>query len=223
MMATPGTAPPIHGGAPAGSARMGLVLLHGRGGSAGDILELGTALGLPDIALVAPQAPRHSWWPTSFLAPTAQMAPFIERGIDAVDGAIATLEDGGLPRDRIALAGFSQGGCLALEYAARRPGLAAAFGLSAGLIGTADAGDTPDAALYGFPPKVLDYAGRLGGMPVVITVHEQDPHIPLPRARDSARTFAAMGADVTFDVTPGAGHGITDAGVAALRSVLNVG
>jgi phospholipase/carboxylesterase len=90
-----------------------------------------------------------------------------------------------LSRDRIALAGFSQGGCLALEYAARRGGLTAVFGLSAGLVGTGDADGPATDALYGFGPKAFDYAARLDGVPVEITVHERDPHIPLARAQES--------------------------------------
>ncbi len=200
---------------------MGLILVHGRGGSAADILGLGSALGLPDLALVAPEAPGRSWWPTSFLAPMDEMAPFVDRGLAAVDSAIAAFEAQGLTRDRIALAGFSQGGCLALEYGARRGDLAGIFGLSAGLIGTSDANARHDPALYGYAPKTLAYDSDLSGVPVTITVHEQDPHIPLARAKDSADCFRAMGASVRFDIAPGSGHGITQAGVTALRSVLN--
>ncbi|MEM7723866.1 MAG: dienelactone hydrolase family protein [Pseudomonadota bacterium] len=215
------TAPLHFGGAGTASARMGLVLVHGRGGSGADILGLGEALALPDIALVAPDAPGRSWWPTSFLAPTAQMEPFVARGLTAIDAAITALVEGGLARDRVALAGFSQGGCLALEYAARKGGLAAVFGLSAGLVGTGDAKGPAAQALYGHGPKRFDYDQRLDGVPVVISVHEQDPHIPLKRAQDSAAVFEHLGADVTLQVAPGGGHGITAENVAAMRAVLN--
>lgn len=215
------TAPLHFGGAGTASARMGLVLVHGRGGSGADILGLGKALALPDIALVAPEAPGRSWWPTSFLAPTAQMEPFVERGLAAINAAVTALVEGGLPQDRIALAGFSQGGCLALEYAARRGGLAAVFGLSAGLVGTGDAEGAASDVLYGFGPKRLDYGTDLSGRPALISVHEQDPHIPLNRAQDSAAVFEGLGADVTLQVAPGGGHGITAENVAAMRAVLN--
>ncbi|MGP1354890.1 alpha/beta hydrolase [Roseicyclus sp.] len=211
-----------YGGARPDRARGGLVLLHGRGATAEGILDLGHALGLPDLALAAPQAPGMTWWPTSFLAPSAQMEPFVERGLAAVDAAIAALVEQGLPRDRIALAGFSQGGCLALEYAARRGGLTAVFGLSAGLVGTGDAGGGPEEALYGFGQKRFDYDTRLDGVPVEITVHERDPHIPLARARESEGVFARLGAAARLTVTPGAGHGIGPEAVAALRGHLNV-
>jgi len=211
----------VRGGKPGGAARMGLVLLHGRGAGAEDILGLGDALGLPDPALIAPEAAGLSWWPTSFLAPMATMAPHVERGIAAVDAAIETLEAEGLTRDRIAVAGFSQGGCLALEYAARNGGLAAVFGLSAGLVGSADGEGGPEPTLYGHTPKRLDYDTDLTGMPVTITVHERDPHIPLARAKDSAEAFRARGAEVRLHVAPGQGHGVTEAGIADMRAVLN--
>jgi len=217
------SAPIALGGASAGSARLGLVLVHGRGGSAADILGLGDALGLPDIALAAPQAPGHSWWPTSFLAPTEQMEPYVERGFAAIDAAMAELISGGLTRDRIGVVGFSQGGCLALEYGARTGGLAGLFGLSAGLVGTGDAEGAAAPELYGFGPKRFDYPQRFDGMPVVISVHEQDPHIPLARAKASAEMFTAQGAEVTLQVARGGGHGITADNVAALRGALNTG
>jgi phospholipase/carboxylesterase len=211
-----------HAGARPRDARMGLVLMHGRGATAEGIPDLGHALALPDLALVAPQAPGMSWWPTSFLAPALQMEPYVERGMAAIDAAIATLVEEGLKRDRIALAGFSQGGCLALEYAARRSGLAAVFGLSAGLVGTGDAEGPATDALYGFGPKAFDYATRMDGVPVEITVHERDPHIPLARARDSVAVFDLLGARTRLAVTPGAGHGVGPEAIASMRGHLNI-
>jgi len=210
------------GGVNPAMARMGLVLVHGRGGSAADILGLGEALALPDIATIAPEAPGRSWWPTSFLAPMGQMNPHVDRGLAAVDAAIDALVEGGLPREKIALAGFSQGGCLALEYAARKGGLAAVFGLSAGLVGTRDAmAGGPQPALYGFAAKAFDYDTDLSGTPVEITVHEEDPHIPLARGQESLAVFERLGARARLHVAPGPGHGITDAGITAMRAHLN--
>jgi predicted esterase len=214
--------PPVLGGAAPDRARSGLVVVHGRGASAADILGLGDALALPEIALAAPQAPGRSWWPTSFLAPSAQMEPFVAQGLAAIDAAIDALVAGGLPRDRVALAGFSQGGCLALEYAARRGGVTAVFGLSAGLVGTGDGDGPATETLSGFLSKRFDYATDLSGIPALVAVHERDPHIPLARARDSAAALEALGAKVTLQVAPGAGHGVTADNVAAMRAVLNV-
>ena len=209
-------------GASPASARLGLVMIHGRGADAADILGLVAALGLPEIAAVAPEAPGRSWWPTSFLAPAAQVEPRVERGLAAIDAAIADLEAGGLSRDRIALGGFSQGACLALEYAARRGGpFHAVFGLSGALVGTGDADGEALESLYGFAPKAFEYTPRLQGVPVYLGCHERDPHIPLARVRETEAVLAGLGAQVDAHVHPGAGHGLTEGDVAALRRYLN--
>jgi predicted esterase len=202
-------------------ATTGLVLLHGRGGSAADILSLLDHADLPALAAIAPEAAGNSWWPTSFLAPSAAMEPFVAAGLAKVTAAIATLESEGLPRDAIWLAGFSQGACLALEsYARLGAGLAGVLAFSGGLVGTADAGGEPTDALYGHRPKRFDYAGERTGK-VRISVHEQDPHIPLARVRESAAALLALGASVETRIHPGAGHGLTRDDLAALHSRLS--
>ncbi|QYK41232.1 MAG: phospholipase [Paracoccaceae bacterium] len=211
----------IRAGAPAARATAGVVMLHGRGGSGADILSLLDHAGLPDIAAIAPEAQGNSWWPSSFLAPAAQMEPFLARGIAAVATALDRLEAEGIARDRLWLLGFSQGACLALESFARSgQGLAGVFGLSGGLVGTADTGP-PLPALHDHADKVLAYPGRRDGARVWMSVHERDPHIPLKRVQDSAATLSAMGARVETRVHHGAGHGITQDDIAALRGALN--
>jgi predicted esterase len=209
-------------GPPGAGARAGLVLLHGRGGAAAEILGLHAALALPAIAAIAPEAPGASWWPSSFLAPSAQMEPFVARGLAAVAGAVAALEAEGLARGRIWLAGFSQGACLALEAFAREgAGLAGVFGLSGGLVGTADAGGAPTPALYGHAPKRFDYPGRRDGAQAWLSLHAADPHIPLARARETAAVLRGLGAAVEMVEYPGAGHGLRDADLAAMRARLD--
>lgn len=209
-------------GAPVGRARAGIVLAHGRGGSAADILGLLAHAALPDVAAIAPEAPGRSWWPTSFLAPMAQMEPFVADGLAAFREAVARLEADGLPRDRIWLAGFSQGACLALESFARDgEGLAGVFGMSGGLVGLGDAPGGPLPALYGHAPKRFDYPGRRDGAQVWISVHQRDPHIPLQRVEDSASALKAMGAAVETRIYPGEGHGVLPDDLAALRGRMN--
>jgi phospholipase/carboxylesterase len=202
-------------------ARAGLVLVHGRGGSAEDILGLHAALKLDDIAVAAPEAAGNSWWPVSFLAPMEQLAPWLDSALAAVDRAVMALEAGGLPRDRIVLCGFSQGACLALEHAARRGGpLAAVAALSGGLVGTADAPGGAEAVLYGYRPKTFGYRMRLDGVPAYLACHRADPHIPLARVEQTATVLREMGALVDASIHPGAGHGITAADLAAVRRLL---
>jgi len=202
-------------------ARAGIVLLHGRGAQAADMLPLLDHAGLSGVAAVAPEAPGQSWWPTSFLAPAAAMEPYVERGLAAVSGAVSALEGKGIARNAIWLAGFSQGACLALEAHARiGAGLAGVFGLSGGLVGTADAAGDPDPSLYGHAPKRFDYGPGHGVGRVWISVHARDPHIPVRRVEESAAVFHALGAEVTTETYPGAGHGLREADIAILRDWL---
>lgn len=209
-------------GAKGKEAVAGVVMIHGRGGSGPDILSLLAHAGLPSVAAVAPEARGGSWWPTSFLAPAAQMEPHVQRGLLAVAEAVAALEGEGLARDRIWLLGFSQGACLALESFARAgEGLAGVMAFSGGLVGTGDAGGGAEEALYGAAPKRFDYPGRREGAKVWLSVHERDPHIPLKRVQDSAAVLTAMGARVETRVYPGAGHGVMQDDVAVMRARLN--
>ncbi|MDR7124927.1 dienelactone hydrolase family protein [Pseudotabrizicola sp. 4114] len=201
-------------------ARQGLVMLHGRGGSAADILSLLDHAALPDVAAVAPEAPGNSWWPSSFLAPAAQMEPFVQRGLASVANAVATLEQAGLARSSIWFCGFSQGACLALEAFARQGiGLAGVLALSGGLVGTGDQGSASPAR-YGHADKSLTYPGRRQGQ-VWLSVHARDPHIPLKRVQDSADALRDLGATVEVQVYPGAGHAVMRDDIAALRRHLN--
>jgi len=205
-------------------ARAGVVLLHGRGGRAAEMPALLDHAGVSGLAVAAPEAPGQSWWPTSFLAPAAQMEPFVARGLETVAGAVAALQAAGIDRAAIWLAGFSPGACLALEAHARiGAGLAGAFGFSGGLVGTADAGPDPDPSLYGHPPKRFDYGPGHGAGRVWISVHARDPHIPLRRAEDTAEVFRGLGATVATEVHPGAGHGLREADLAILRDWLGPG
>ena len=205
---------------PRSGATAGIVLLHGRGGSAADILSLMDHAGLPHVAAIAPEAPGRSWWPTSFLAPTAQMEPHVLRALDQVTTAIATLHSEGIPHHAIWLAGFSQGACLASEaYARLGEGLAGLLAFSGGLVGTSDAAGQPTPALYGHGPKHFDYSSKLTGK-AWLSVHENDPHIPLTSVQDTATTLTTLGATVETKTYPGTGHGVLPDDISALRRFL---
>jgi len=194
-------------GAPLERARGAVVLLHGRGGTAEDILSLADALYAPDLAWLAPQAPGQTWYPLSFLAPVAQNEPALSRALATVGAMVESIAEAGIPAERVALIGFSQGGCLALEYAARNArrygGLA---GLSAGLIGP--------------PGTPRDYAGSLAGTHVFLGCSDVDGHIPLWRVQESARVFGTLGAEVTERIYPGMGHTINDDEIAHVKRML---
>lgn len=199
-MRAPGT-PPHAGrpvtlaGEPLESAAAAVLLLHGRGGSAADILTLGRALDRQGFAYLAPEAEGRAWYPESFLAPLAANEPELSSALALIDGLLERLAGTGIPTPAVLLAGFSQGGCLALEYAARRPrrygGVA---GLSAGLIG---------------PPGIARRdAGSLDGTPVFLGCSEHDPHIPLDRVVETATVLEGLGAAVEMRVYPGSDHAV---------------
>ena len=216
--------PVAQGGAPLARARLAMILVHGRGGGARDMLALAERLALPDVACVAPEAAGNSWWPRSFLAPIAANEPWLSSGLAAVGRVAEGLERQGFGRERTVLLGFSQGACLALEYAARSGGaFRAVVGLSGGLVGTADADDGPRRDdLHGHAGKRFDYAAsRLDGVPVLLGCHERDPHIPLARVRKTEAVLGALGADVATRIHPGAGHGVLAEELRLVRGLLN--
>ena len=183
-------------GVPPADAFAAMVLLHGRGASSESILTLTEELGDPPaVAYAAPQAAGHTWYPHSFLAPLEENEPWLSSALEAVGAAVSGFEEAGLDAAQIILLGFSQGACLALEFAARnarRYGGVVAF--SGGLIG-------PDGT-----PR--DYNGTLDGTPVFLGCSDIDAHIPKARVHESADVLERLGADVTQRIYPGMGHTI---------------
>src|SRR5438105_11707940 len=108
-------------GVPLLEARCAMVLLHGRGASAEDILTLVDQLDQGGFAYLAPQAAGSSWYPLSFRARLEDNEPWLSSALAAVGDVVETVARAGMPADRTLLLGFSQGACLALEYAARNP------------------------------------------------------------------------------------------------------
>ncbi|SMD05719.1 alpha/beta hydrolase [Primorskyibacter flagellatus] len=212
----------VTAGAPLHRARLAVVMLHGRGGEPEDMIGLADHLALPDLAALAPAAAGRSWWPDSFLAPLDANEPGLGSGLSVIAALLEDLAEQGFGPERIALVGFSQGACLAIEAAARlaRPFRVVAA-LSGGLVGTSDADGPPLAELYNRPAKRFDYEGRLDNVPLLLGCHEQDPHIPLVRVRESAKVLGDMGAQVDTIIIPGAGHGIVADEAAWLRKHLN--
>lgn len=213
---TPGTGDPHVGqpvlaaGAALSGARAALVMIHGRGDSARGILGLAPMLEMEGVALLAPQAAGNSWYPYGFMEPLARNEPWIPSGIRALGTLIERIAAAGIPAERTLLFGFSQGACLAAEYAARHPrrygGIAC---LSGGLIG-------PDGT-----PR--DYEGSLAGTPVFFGCSDADSHIPATRVSESAEVLERLGGAVTLRFYPGMGHTINDDEIAAVRAMLMTG
>uniref|UniRef100_UPI0035B07334 alpha/beta hydrolase n=1 Tax=Promineifilum sp. TaxID=2664178 RepID=UPI0035B07334 len=182
-------------GRPLAEADSALILLHGRGATAESILDLVDYLPRPGMTYLAPQAAQQTWYPLSFLSPLAQNEPYLSSALWRVGEVMAQVEAAGIPAERTFLGGFSQGACLAAEYAARH---ARRYGglllFSGGLIG---------------PPGVArDYAGSLAGTPVFLGCSDVDPHIPLARVEETAEVLRRLGAIVDLRIYPRMGHTI---------------
>jgi predicted esterase len=175
-------------------AESAVVLIHGRGDSARGILALAPELQAPQTAFLAPQAVGFSWYPYSFLSEAELNEPWLSSALDRVEAAITAVATV-IPQERVVLMGFSQGACLALEFAARntrRYGGVVAF--SGGLIG-------PDGT-----PR--DYPGSLEGTPVFLGCSDVDVHIPVGRVHESAHVLRGLGGEVDERIYPGMGHTI---------------
>src|SRR5688500_3720131 len=106
-------------GTPLAKARVAMVMVHGRGASADSILTLAPALATGDVAYLAPQASGGAWYPYGFMSPIERNEPGITSGMRTISRVLEKIASSGIPAERTVLLGFSQGACLATEYAAR--------------------------------------------------------------------------------------------------------
>ncbi|MVT08520.1 alpha/beta hydrolase [Chitinophaga tropicalis] len=178
------------------AARKALIMIHGRGGSAEDILSLANYLNVKDYALIAPQATGNTWYPYSFMAPPAQNEPWLSSALDVLNETVNEIIAGGISRNNIYFLGFSQGACLTLEFvtrnAARYGGVAAFTG---GLIGD---------RIY-----QENYKGTFDGTPVFIGTSNPDPHVPVERVKATEKVLGEAGADITVNIYNNMGHTIS--------------
>jgi predicted esterase len=195
-------------GTPLEQATAALVLVHGRGATADSIIGLGEALAPEGVAILAPQAADRTWYPRSFVAPREQNEPYLTSALHVVDELVAYLGEQGIAPERIALGGFSQGACLASEYASRAPQrYGALIAFSGGLIGPMT--------------EPQEREGDLAGTPVFLGCSDVDPHIPLQRVHETKSVLEAMGAEVTEQIYPGMGHTINPDELAHAKRLLD--
>jgi predicted esterase len=188
-------------------ARAAMLMLHGRGATAADILTLVPHLPHDGFAFLAPQAADNAWYPNRFMAPIPSNEPWLSSALALVGDILNRLQADGLAPERTILLGFSQGACLALEFAARNArrygGL---VGLSGGLIG-------PDGT-----PR--DYPGSLLGTPVFLGCSDEDLHIPKERVEETAQVLRRLGGDVTARLYPAMGHTINQDEIDFVRGMM---
>lgn len=199
--------PVLVAGEPLETASAVMILIHGRGAGAADIMSLHPYLGQPGFAYLAPQAAQSTWYPYSFLSPLTQNEPHLSSALETVGSLVEQVLVAGIPTDKIVLGGFSQGACLASEFTARNP---QRFGglllFSGGLIGP--------------PGTPRDYGGSLGGLPVFIGCSDVDFHIPEARIHETTQVLTKMGATVNEKIYPNMGHTIIQDEIDQARQIV---
>jgi predicted esterase len=199
--------PVLQAGAPLESARAAMVLLHGRGASAADIMTIGAQLMHEGYAYLAPEAAGNAWYPYPFTAPMETNEPHLSSALAVVEDLLAKVGRH-VPQDRVIMLGFSQGACLTLEFAARNARrYGGIIGLSGGLIG-------PEGT-------ARDYPGSFDGTPVFIGCSDVDPHIAKHRVIEAGDVLGRMGAQVTLRLYPDMAHTVNEEEIAAATRIVD--
>jgi phospholipase/carboxylesterase len=198
--------PVVQAGDALGKARAAMILLHGRGASAEDIMTIAAELTQPGFAYLAPQAAGNAWYPNPFTAPLESNEPYLSSALETIETLLARVEET-IPAQRVILLGFSQGACLTLEFAARHARrYGGVVGLTGGLIG-------PDTT-------ARDYAGNFEGTPVFIGGSDVDPYIGKHRMLETGEVLKRMHAQVTVRLYPGMGHTVNQDEIDAVREIV---
>ncbi|MDE3214114.1 MAG: dienelactone hydrolase family protein [Bacteroidota bacterium] len=185
----------ITAGVPLNRAKKALIMVHGRGGTAEDILSISEHLHVDDFALIAPRGTRNSWYPYSFLMPPIQNEPWLSSALGILDQLCIQLVEGGIAMEQIYFLGFSQGACLTLEYVGRHGRkYGGVVGFTGGLIG-----DKVDSQ---------NYQGDFAGTPIFIGSSNPDSHIPVQRVLDTVAILESHHARVNYTLYEGMGHTI---------------
>jgi len=172
-----------------------LIMVHGRGGSAEDIISLSSYLEVKEFTVIAPQATNNSWYPYSFLESPSRNEPWLSSALEVLKDIVDDLKSKGIPVTNIYFLGFSQGACLTLEFVARnasRYGGVVAF--TGGLIGDKIYKD--------------NYRGDFENTPMFIGTSNPDPHVPIERVYATSNILKQMNASVTEKVYDNMGHTI---------------
>ena len=197
----------LESGEPLGVARAAVILIHGRGAGAADIMTIGAELQQPGFAYVAPQASGGAWYPNPFTAPLEANEPYLSSALELVGSILASIEKT-IPARRVVLLGFSQGACLTLEFAARHARrYGGVVGLSGGLIGPTG---TP-----------RDYPGSFDGTPAFLGCSDVDPYIGKDRVIEAGQVLEEMGAAVKVQLYPQMGHAVRAEEIQAVRDIIS--
>lgn len=199
---------PVHmTGEPLDRAQAAMLMVHGRGASAADILTLADQLAQPGFAYLAPQAAENTWYPNRFLVPLEDNEPWLSSALAFVSEVFAEIINAGIPAEQVILLGFSQGACLTVEYAARNAQrYGGIVGLSGALIGPAD---TP-----------RDDKGSLAGTPVFLGCSDVDFHVPKERVDQTADVLMKLGGEVIERLYPNLDHSVNQDEIDFVRGMM---
>jgi predicted esterase len=199
--------PIVSAGPPLGRGRAVVVAVHGRGAAPENILDLVPRIGLDDVTYLAPAAADRTWYPFSFMAERERNEPGLSSALHVLGTVVADVVGRGIPHERLALLGFSQGACLTSEFAYRNPArYGAVIVFTGGLIGPAGTTWTPD--------------GSFAGTPVFLGSSDVDSHVPKTRVDETAEVFRRMGGEVTERIYPGMSHIVNDDEIQFARDLL---
>lgn len=207
--ASSASSPLLEAGLPRGTARSAGILLHGRDRTREEKVVLASSFQLEGIRWLAPAADTGSWYPGRFFDPVAVNEPFLSQAIDRIDRVVDEAGEGGrLGPSQIFLVGFSQGACLALEYALRRPGRSGALVVFTG-------------SIFGAPGEVRSFPpDLLAGLRVLVTGSDSDEWIPEASTRETARLLSELGAEVRLRVYKGRPHIVSPEELAEARDFI---
>lgn len=188
-------------------AKAAMIMIHGRGATAKGMFSLAEEFAQPDFHYIAPQAQNHTWYPYSFLEPPERNQPGLSSGLQLIYDLLNSIRQIGIPKEKVILLGFSQGACLATEFAARHPQkLGGVVVLSGGLIG-------PTISME-------NYSGEMDQTPVFIGCSDNDPHVPPERLEETSAVFEKLHADVNKKIYKGMGHTINEDEIKEIRIMM---
>ena len=195
-----------------GVSLLGGVLLHGRGKTPEEKIDLAARFGnIEGIRWVVPEAETPgSWYPGRFWDPRELNQPYLDEAIEPCHEAVLEAsENGRLGSERLVIVGFSQGACLALEYALRHPGRVGSLIVFTG-------------ALLGVPGSDWKATAprSLAGLRLLLTGSDVDDWVPEENTHEAANLFRELGADVQLRIYPGRPHIVSEEEIDEARSLL---
>ena len=181
------------------SPRAAVLWMHGLGADGYDFVDLVPALGLQTtpVRFVFPHAPMRpvtinrgmvmrAWYDVrDDVGRRREDESGVRESQARIEALIARETSRGIAADRVVLAGFSQGGAMALHTGLRHPERLAGLAVLSSFL------PLPDTVAAEASPANRD-------VPIFMAHGTQDPMIPLARARDARDRLLALGYPVEW-------------------------